>query len=113
MQVVTLAKTNQSWNGDTLPNYPIGKPQVTILRITIPPRMKLPLHKHLVINAAVLLKGKLTVVSENNKTLHLNTGDPIVELVNTWHYGINEGSQPAELVVFYAGAVDIPITVKK
>lgn len=113
IEVVELAKTTKSWNGQTLPNYPQGQPEITILRITIPAGTTLPLHKHLVINAAVLLKGKLKVVSDSNHTLYLNPGDSIVELVNRWHYGINEGDEPVEILVFYAGAVGIPITVKK
>ena len=48
------------------------------------------------------------------KTLHLSAGDPpIVEVVNTLYYGINQGSVPAEIIVFYAGTVGTPITVVK
>ena len=68
VKVDVLAKTSLSWNGGTLPDYATGKPEVTILRITIPPKMQLPLHKHPVINAGVLLKGELTVVTEDKKT---------------------------------------------
>ncbi len=112
-EVTTLIKTSKSWNGELLPKYPDGQPEVTILKIIIPPKTKLEMHKHLEINAGVLLKGKLTVISENNDTLHMNAGDPIVELVNTWHYGINEGTEPAEIIVFYAGIKGVPITVLK
>lgn len=111
VNVEVLAKTGSSWDGDSLPAYPQGKTEVTILRITIPPKVRLPLHKHPVINAGVLLSGALTVVSEDNKTLHLKTGDSIVELVNKWHYGINEGNEPAEIIVFYAGIHGSPVTV--
>ncbi len=111
--VDVLAKTSSSWNGATLPAYATGQPEVTILKIVIPPKIKLPLHQHPVINAGVLLKGELTVITENNKTLHLKAGDSIVEVVNTWHYGINEGSEPAEIIVFYAGVLNQPITIKK
>jgi hypothetical protein len=45
--------------------------------------------------------------------LHLKAGDPIVEVVDTWHYGKNEGKTPAEIIVFYAGTPDTPITVKE
>jgi hypothetical protein len=62
-----------------------------------------------VINAGVLMSGELTVVTADGKTLHLKAGDPIVEVVNTPHCGINEGKVPAEIVVFYAGAVDTRI----
>jgi len=73
----------------------------------------LPVHLHPEINAGVLLKGELTVVTEDKKTLHLQAGDPIVEVVDTWHYGINEGDTPAEIIVFYAGVQDVPITIKE
>jgi quercetin dioxygenase-like cupin family protein len=108
-----LVKTGMSWDGASLPQYPQQKPEITILRIKIPAGVQLPLHKHPVINAGVLLSGELTVITEDNKTLHLKAGDPIVEVVNTWHYGKNEGDEPAELIVFYAGSPDVPITVKE
>lgn len=112
-QVEVMAKTTKSWNNQTLPAYPNGQPEVTLLKIVIPPGTKLPWHKHPVINAAVMLKGKLTVVSKDGQTKHLSSGDTLVELVNTWHYGINESEQEVELIVFYAGSTDLPITVKK
>ncbi len=111
--VDVLAKTSSSWDGRDLPDYTKGKPEITILRITIPQGVQLPLHKHPVINAGILLKGELTVVTEDNKTLHLKAGDSIVELVNKWHYGKNEGNKPAEIIVFYAGILGTPITIKK
>ena len=113
VSVDVLAKTGVSWDGMALPNYPQGKPEVTILRIKIPPKVQLPLHQHPVINAGVLLKGELTVVTKNKETLHLKAGDSIVEVVDKWHYGKNEGSEPAEIIVFYAGVQGTPITVKK
>ncbi len=113
IDVVKLTETTKSWNGNTLPKYPNGQPKVTILKITIPPKKKLEIHKHPEINAGVLLKGALTVISEKNDTLYLKKGDPIVELVNTWHYGKNEGDVPAEIIVFYAGIDGTPITVLK
>ena len=110
--VEQLAKSSKSWDGETLPAYPQGKPEVTILRIKIPAGAKLEMHNHPVINAGVLLAGELTVVTEDNKTLHLKAGDSIVEVVNKKHYGKNEGTQTAEIIVFYAGEVNKPITVK-
>ncbi len=109
--VKELVKTTQSWDGEFLPAYPQGQPEITILRISIPPGTQLHTHSHPVINAGVLISGQLTVVTIDGKTLHLKAGDPIVEVVNTLHYGINEGKVPAEIVVFYAGVIDTPITV--
>ncbi len=112
-EVITLVETSKSWNGASLPKYLDGKPKVTILKIIIPPKTKLKMHKHPGINAGVLLKGELTVISESNDTLHLKAGEPIVELVNSWHYGKNEGTEPVEIIIFYAGIEGTPITVLK
>ena len=113
VQVSVLAKTSFSWDGSSLPDYAKGTPEITILRIKIPPGAQLPLHTHPVINAGVLLSGELTVVTEDNKTLLLKAGESIVEVVNKWHYGKNEGKTAAEILVFYAGVLDTPITMKK
>ena len=82
------------------------------MRIKIPAGAELPRHQHPVINAVVLLSGELTVVAKDKKTLHLIAGDPIVEVVNKAHYGKNEGTKTAEIIVIYAGSVDKRITIK-
>jgi len=106
-----LVKTTASWNNKPLPAYPEGQPEITILRIAIPAGTRLKTHTHPVINAGVLLSGQLTVVAANGEKLHLKAGDPIVELVETAHYGVNEGDEPAEIIVFYAGTSGAPITL--
>ena len=110
-KVVELIKSPQSWDGNLLPAYPEGQPEVTILRIAIPAGTRLDMHSHPVINAGVLISGQLTVYTSKGKTLLLEAGDPIVEVVNTWHYGVNAGDVDAEIIVFYAGIVDEPITI--
>ncbi|MFP4111159.1 MAG: cupin domain-containing protein [Desulfonatronovibrio sp.] len=109
--VQELAKTSRSWDGESLPQYLEGQPEVTVLRITIPPGATLNTHKHPVINAGVLLKGELTVYTEEDEVLNLQAGQAIVEVVDKWHYGRNQADDPAEIIVFYAGVVDTPVTV--
>ena len=111
IKVEKLAETTKSWNGDDLPNYPVGKPKITVLKFTIPPKTKLHKHYHPVINSGIVLKGELKVVDINNNVLILKEGDVIVELVNKIHYGVNEGKNPVEIVVFYSGTEDLSITV--
>jgi quercetin dioxygenase-like cupin family protein len=114
VEVTVLSKSGASWDGKDLPAYPKdGKPEITILRIKIPPGAVLPLHKHLVINAGILMSGELTVMTKDGKTLHLKAGESIIEVVNTWHSGKNEGNQPAEIVVFYVGIMNAPLTINK
>ncbi len=109
--VETLVRSSLSWNGMPLPAYGAGQPEVTILRITIPPGERLPLHHHPVINAGVLLEGRLRVVAANGQVLELKAGDPIIEMVNTPHLGENPGTVPATIVVVYAGLEGQPVTV--
>lgn len=108
--VETLARTSNSWNGSPLPGYADGTPEITVLRITIAPGVTLPMHRHPVINAGVLLEGELMVVSASGESLKLTAGDSIVELVDQWHYGRNDGDRDAVIVVFYAGIAGQPIT---
>jgi len=111
--VKTIAKSTKSWDGTTLKPYAKGQPEVTILEIEIPPKTKLAMHKHPYMNAGVLIKGTLKVVTEKGETLILKAGDPIVEVIGKWHYGVNEEDTPAKIIVFYAGIKGQPITVKQ
>jgi quercetin dioxygenase-like cupin family protein len=110
-KVDVLAKTSKSWNGQELPRYSWGKPEVTILRISIPPHTDLAWHEHPEINAGVMISGELTVITDKQDTLHLQAGDPIVEVVNTWHFGKNEGDEPVDIIVFYAGIKGKAVTI--
>lgn len=111
--VQELLKSIKMWNGDQLPSYPATQPEITILKYVIQPGTKLPLHKHPVINAGVLIKGELVVHSKKGPSKKLKTGEALVELVNQWHYGSNEGTEPAEIIVFYAGSPGSLLTVKE
>jgi len=113
IKVDVLVKTSKSWDGTPLKEYAKGTPEVTILKIVIPPKTKLPIHKHPYMNAGVLTKGTLTVVTIDKSVLELKAGDPIVEVLDKWHYGENKSDEPAEIIVIYAGIKGEPITIKK
>ncbi len=112
VEVDELAKSTASWNGTSLPDFGAGETEVTVLHITVAPDTRLPLHIHPVINVAYMLSGELTVVSEAGGRKTIRGGDALIELVDQQHYGINESSEPAELVVVYFGKQGLPITVK-
>ncbi|WP_263833741.1 cupin domain-containing protein [Sulfurospirillum oryzae] len=113
VESVTLAKSDKSWDGSNLPAYPKEAPEISVLKITIPAHTELPLHKHPIINAGYMVKGSLKVVTDENKTLHLKAGDALIEVVDKWHYGVNEGDEPVEIVVFYAGTKASAYSIKK
>lgn len=105
-----LVQTVHTWDGDLLPPYARGQPQISVLKYEIPPGARLPLHYHEHANAGVLLSGSLTVHSEDGAVTRLGPGEVLVELVGTPHYGVNEGDQTTVVVVFYAGEQGRPLT---
>lgn len=113
VQSTTLVKSHTSWNGAPLPAYPKEAPEISVLKITIPAHTTLPMHKHPIINVGYMVKGTLKVVSDENKTLILKAGDAIIEVVDTWHYGVNEGDEPVEIVVVYAGVKESVYSIKQ
>ena len=68
-----LAKSTASWNGKPYTAYPAGQPQLTVLKMTIPPHTALPWHTHPFPNAGYVLSGQLTIedkASGKNQTFH-------------------------------------------
>src|SRR5271165_6629711 len=61
IKVEQVLQTTQSWDGTPYCSYPTGQPQVTVLKITIPPGTALHWHRHPVISVAYVLSGHLTV----------------------------------------------------
>lgn len=113
VKVKQILKATKEWDGTPLPPYPSQNPEITILSYEIPPGTRLPMHKHPVINAGVVLQGQLTVITKDGKELILNEGDSIVELVDKWHYGRNTGTVPVKLIMFYVGQVGVPLVIRE
>ncbi len=113
VKVKQILKATKEWDGTPLPPYPSQNPEITILSYEIPPGTRLPMHKHPVINAGVVLQGQLTVIAKDGKELILNEGDSIVELVDKWHYGRNTGTVPVKLIMFYVGQVGVPLVIRE
>ena len=108
-----LIQTTVHWNQQPIKPIRLKHPQVTVLRITIPAGEKLVMHKHPILNVGYLTKGELTVRSEKGDVLVLKPGDPIVELINEWHYGESTGSEDAEIVVIYVGEKSDTLSITK
>lgn len=98
-----LQKSQTSWNNTPIKQMNLSNPEVTVVRIQIPQGEKLALHKHPILNVGYLTKGELTVHTEKGEVLVLKAGDPIIEVIDTWHYGESTGKEDAEIVVVYVG----------
>lgn len=108
--LLPVIESTASWDGEPLPAYPAGAPRITILRGVIAPQARLAMHSHPVINAGMVLRGELTVVTADGRERTFRAGEGIIELVGAAHYGENRGDEPVELVMFYAGAGNLPLS---
>ena len=104
-----LTQTDAVWNGHKIGAVNIAHSEISVVRITIPIGEKLPIHKHPMINVAYMLEGELTVHTETGEKKIFHAGEPIVEVIDTWHYGENTGSEPVEMVVTYVGETGTPL----
>lgn len=108
-----VIRSGSDWTGSALPSYLTSAPEVAVMKFTIPPQTALPIHKHPAINAAYVVDGEITVIQEGGIQRTFKKGDVVIEMVDKWHHGINQGSVPVELVVFYATTKDLPLAIKK
>ena len=109
--VNTLLKSTTQRNGDLLPKYPRSNPEITILKITIPPNAVLPPHTHPVINSGVILEGILELTDNDGTKQIFKKDEAFNEVVNIIHTAKVIGKKPVEVIVFYAGTKKLPITI--
>jgi quercetin dioxygenase-like cupin family protein len=110
VSVSQILQTTRSWDGNKYSRYVTGQPQITIIRI--PPNTALDWHEHPMISAAYVASGKITLeIRGTRKRKTFSAGQALAESVATVHRGYTT-SQPVDLLVFYAGAVGLPLSIK-
>ena len=107
-----LLRTSKSWNGEELPDYPQGKPELVAMKYVIPVGQKLGWHHHVAMNHGVLVQGELTIIAQDGKTKVMRAGEVVVEMVDAIHHGENRGTEPVVLYMFYLSQKDMPLSVQ-
>ena len=106
----TLLRSSSSWEGEVHKSYPSSQPELSILKITLPPRTELEWHSHPIPSAAYIVAGELTIErKKDGKKEHFGAGQALSETVDTLHRGV-AGNEPIVLIVFYAGSRGVPLT---
>lgn len=106
----TLLKSSYSWDGAAYLAYPQGRPELNVLKISIPRQTVLNWHYHPVPNVGYVVSGSITVeklLDGSRKTVY--AGETLPETVGTLHRGFT-ADEPATLLVFYAGAEGVPLS---
>jgi quercetin dioxygenase-like cupin family protein len=109
IETETLIQSTSSWDGMPYVSYPAGRPQITILRITIAPHTTMKWHTHPLPNAGYILSGELTIEREDGTKAHFVAGQAVTETVNSVHRGIT-GAKQTVLIVFYPGTPGLPLS---
>ena len=111
-QKEVLLQTDHAWTGKPYDRYPQGKPQLTVLKVTVAPHAALPWHTHPVPNALYVLSGTLTIHDRaTGKSITVHAGQAAAETVDEVHRGVNDGAEPLVLVITYAGTAGVPTSV--
>jgi quercetin dioxygenase-like cupin family protein len=106
-----LVRSDHSWNGTKYNHYPLGTPQLTVLKITIAPHSALPWHTHPNPNAGYVLSGELTIHDKaSGKSVTYHQGQAFAESVGRVHRG-ETGKAPVVLLVTYAGTPGVPTSI--
>jgi quercetin dioxygenase-like cupin family protein len=106
-----LLQADHSWNGVPYTRYPKGRPELTMLKLTLAPHTKLPWHTHPFPNAGYVLSGTLTVHDKvSGKTRVFHQGEAFAESVNDVHRG-ETGDEPVVLLVTYSGTPGTPTSI--
>jgi quercetin dioxygenase-like cupin family protein len=104
-----LLKTTTSWDGLAYTRYPAGTPEITVLRVSVPPRTELSWHTHPMISAVYLVSGTLSLKSKDSgRSISFKPGDVFADTVDILHRGFTEDTA-VEMIVFFAGTPGMPL----
>lgn len=107
-----LVQGSTSWDGGSV-EYAQGVPELTVQRIRVAAGsaiLSLPVHCHTIPLAAYVASGSVRVVKPSGQERSFRAGDAFIEVMSQWHQGVFVDD--TELIVFYAGASGLPISVQ-
>lgn len=97
-QVTPVTRTDMTITGQRI--VVPKKPDVIVATAVFPPGAGLPVHKHPYPHYVYVLEGTLTLVNvETKRTYEIVAGSFVAEPLNTWHYGVNNGTVPLKVLV--------------
>jgi quercetin dioxygenase-like cupin family protein len=93
-----IARETKTIIGQTV--TPPAHPTIIASTSVFPPGAKTPVHKHLYPHYVFVTAGTLTITNvETGRSYQVPAGHFLVEMLNTWHYGHNDGSVPVTTYV--------------
>ncbi|WP_029268466.1 cupin domain-containing protein [Flavobacterium sp. KJJ] len=95
-------------------SYPdVKDAKITMMKITFPPGETTGWHKHNIPVFSYILKGTLTVQTEDNKIIEYKENTSFAESYNIYHKGTNNGKTDLVVLAIYLGGDKEELSVKK
>lgn len=107
-----LQQTTVTSNGQPITYPRTNKAEVTALTVELAPGASTGWHKHPVPVYAYVVAGTLSVELEGGASMTYGANEAVIEVVDTWHNGRNQGPEPVKLAVFYLGSQGTPNVIK-
>lgn len=107
-----ILRTSETVAGQPIVYPRVENPEVTAVCVTIPPGAETGWHRHTFPCYGYMVRGRLKLRMEGNREVELKAGEALVESVNVWHNGRNDGDEPVEIIMFVTGAKGLPFTTR-
>lgn len=107
----TLLQTSKTAAGQAF-RYPQQSPEITALLVEIAPGGQTGRHLHPVPEFAYVLDGTVTVAIDGQGEKAYTAGQSFIEVMNTWHNGMNRGTKPVKILAVFVGEHGEPNVVR-
>jgi quercetin dioxygenase-like cupin family protein len=113
VRIEKVLKTDTTSIGQKIEYLSTINPEVTILKVILPPGKETGWHKHTFQVFAYVMEGALSVELKDGKKLEFAKGTSFAEVIHTFHNGRNEGKKDLVLLAMYLGEKGKPLSIKE
>ena len=106
-----LLQASKTPSGQPL-EFPQLRNQFMALLVEIAPGGQVGRHMHPVPVMVYVLEGELTVEADGQQPRTYKAGQAAIEVVNTWHNGLNRAGIPLKFLAVFTGEEGKPVTIR-
>jgi quercetin dioxygenase-like cupin family protein len=113
LNIKELLRTDTTSIGQKITYPDFADPEITMLKITIPPGKSTGWHKHNIPVFAYVVKGILTVELEDHQIKKFKEESTFAEMRDTYHNGTNKEDSDLVLIAIYMGGKGQKLSIMK
>ena len=105
VKITSLLQSSETLIGQKIAYPPSDKAEMAALMVEMAPGAEIGLHMHPVPLVVYVMEGTLDVDVQDGSKHKIEAGKAFLEVINTWHNGINRGEMPVKFLVVFAGEI--------